>query len=71
MVKHISCDCTTCNSNQAWNNETWQCECKNYRKRKKDYGWNPCKRICENGEYLKSINGNSKIVCDEITVYML
>ena len=43
LVKQISCDCkwkfnsTTCNSNQIWNNETSQCECKNYRTCKKDY----------------------------------
>ena len=34
MTKNISCGCkckfnsTTCNSNQKWNNETCQCECK-------------------------------------------
>ena len=34
MTEHISCDrkckfnSTTCNSNQKWNNETCQCECK-------------------------------------------
>ena len=43
MTKQISCDCkckfnsTTCNSNQKWNNKTFQCECKNYHKCKKDY----------------------------------
>ena len=42
MAKHISCDCKcifnriTCNSNQKWNNETCQCECKNYCICKKD-----------------------------------
>ena len=42
MRKHISCDCkckfnsTIRNSSQKWNNETCQCECKNYRKCKKD-----------------------------------
>ena len=46
MPKHISCDCeckfnsTTCNLNQKRNNETFPCECKNYRKCKKDYSWN-------------------------------
>ena len=41
MTEHISCDCkckfnsTTCNSNQKWNNKTFQCECKNYPKSKK------------------------------------
>ena len=25
-----------------------QCECKNYRKCKKDYSWNPSTCICEN-----------------------
>ena len=32
----------------------------------KNYGRNPCKCICENGKYLKSINDNLKIVCDGI-----
>ena len=41
MEKHISCDCkckfncTTCNLNPKWNNQTCKCECKNYRKCKK------------------------------------
>ena len=40
--KHISCDfkckfnSTTCSSNQKWNNETCQCESKNYCTCKKD-----------------------------------
>ena len=44
MAKHISCDCKckfnsrTCNSNQKWNNITYQCECKNYHKCRKAYG---------------------------------
>ena len=47
MTKHISRECkckfnsTTCNSNQKWDNKTCQCECKNYRKCKKDCSWNP------------------------------
>ena len=47
MTKHISRECkckfnsTTCNSNQKWDNKTCQCECKNYRKCKNDYSWNP------------------------------
>ena len=49
LVKHILCKCkckldrTTSNSNPKWNNKTCQCECKNYRICKKDYGWNPSK----------------------------
>ena len=41
ITEHISCDCKCkfnsiiCNSNPKWNNETCQCECKNYRKCKK------------------------------------
>ena len=72
MIKHISCDCkckfncTTCNSNQKWNNETCQSECKNYRKCKKYYSWNPSSFICENSKYLKSIGDTSVIACDEI-----
>ena len=60
LVKHISCDfkckfnSTTCNSNQKWNNETCQCECKNYHKCKKDYSWNHGTCNCENDKYLKS-----------------
>ena len=42
MTKHIPCDhkckfnSTACNSNKKWNNKTYQCECKNYRKCRKD-----------------------------------
>ena len=38
MAKHTPCDCKwnfgciVCNSNQKWNNETCQCERKNYCK---------------------------------------
>ena len=41
MIKHVSFDCklkfndSTYNSNQKWNNETCQLECKKYRKFKK------------------------------------
>ena len=57
---------TTCNSNEKWNNETCQCECKNYCTCSKDYSWNPSKYICENGNYLKNIADDSKIACDEV-----
>ena len=72
LVKHIPCDCkcklnsAICNSNLKWNNETCQCEYKNYHTYKNDYSWNPSKCICENGKYLKSIADDSKIVCDVI-----
>ena len=56
IVIHVS---TTCNSKQKWNNKTCTCECKNYRKWKKDYSSNPSKCICENGDYLKSIADTS------------
>ena len=41
LLKHIACDCkckfnsVTCNSNQKWNNEIFQCECKSYSMCKK------------------------------------
>ena len=60
MAKHISCNCkckfnsTKWNSNQKWNNETFQCECKSYRKCKRDYSLNPSKCICDKRNYLKS-----------------
>ena len=59
MAKYVSFDCkcklnsTICTSNQEWNNKTYQCECKNYSKCKKDYNWNPSTCICENTKYLK------------------
>ena len=72
MTEHISYDCkckfnsTTCNLNQKWNNKTYQCECKNYPKCKKDYVWNSSTCICETSKYLKSIADTSVIACDEI-----
>ena len=72
MEKHISCDCkckfnsTTCNLYEKWNNETCQCERKNYRTWKKGYSWNPSTCICEDKRYLKSIADTSVMACDEI-----
>ena len=63
LVKHLSwnCECkfdsAACSSNQKWNNETCQCECKNYQTCKEDYS-NPIICICENGKYLGTITGN-------------
>ena len=60
MSEYISCNSkckfnsTKCNSNQNWNNKTCHCECKHYRKSKKDYCWNPSTCICENSKYLPS-----------------
>ena len=31
----------TCNSNQKWNDDTYQCECKDCCTCKKDYSFNP------------------------------
>ena len=42
---------TICNSKQKLINKTCQQECKNYRKCKKDYSWNPSTCICENRKY--------------------
>ena len=53
-------------SNQKWNNETCQCEWKNYQVCKEDYSRNPSTCICENGKYLKSVTDDLKIVCNEI-----
>ena len=42
LLKHNPCDCkcklnsVTCNSNQKWNNDIFQDECKNYSMCKKD-----------------------------------
>ena len=52
------------------NNKTCQCKCKNYRKCKKDYGWNPSTCICENSKYLKCIADISMTECDETVIVM-
>ena len=76
MTKDISCDCkckfnsTICNSNQKWNNNTCQCEYKNYCTCKKDYSWNPSTCVCENSKYLKIIVDTSVIECDKIITFM-
>ena len=77
MVRRISCEIvntnystTTCNSNQKWNNETCQCECKNYRSQKKDYIQSPNDKYKYNDKYLKSIGDTSLIECDEIISLM-
>ena len=57
---------TTCDSNQKWNNDKCQCECKKDRMCKKDYSWNLTTCIRENVKYLKSIHDFSVILCDEI-----
>ena len=75
MAEHISCDCTCkftstiCNSNQKWNDKTWQSECNNYCKCKKDSS-NPSTCICENSKYSNSIADNSETECDKIIVAM-
>ena len=59
LVKHFSSNCkwkfdsATCNSNQKWNNDKRQCECKKYHACKKDCSWNPSTCICESSRYLK------------------
>ena len=76
MTKHISCDCkckfnsTTRNSNQKWNNETCQCECKDHHKWKKYYSYNPSTCVCENRKYLKPNADTSVIKCDKVITVM-
>ena len=43
---------STFNSNQKLNNETCQCESKNYCMCKKDYIWNSSSCTCENSKYF-------------------
>ena len=56
----------SCNSNQWWNNDKCQCQCKKHRIFEKIYIWNPAKCNCENGKYLASIMDDSVITSDEI-----
>ena len=73
IVKNISCNCkckfhsTTCYSNQKWNNDKCQCQCKKYYTCKRDYSWNLSICIYQNSRYLKSIVDNSIIICNKIT----
>ena len=55
-----------CNSNQWWNNNKCQCECKQSHVWEKVYIWNPATCSCENGKYLASIMDDSVITCEEI-----
>ena len=73
LTKHISCKCKCefdgkkCNSDQWWNNDKCQCECKKRYVLEKYYIWNPSTCSCENGKYLASIMDYSGILCDEAT----
>ena len=70
--QHISFDCkcnfnsTKGNSDQKWNNNKCQCQCKKYHTCKKGFSWNPNTCICEKSSYLKSTVDDSVIVFDEI-----
>ena len=72
LTKCISCewkckfDGRKCNSNQWWNNDKYQCECKKHRICERDYIWNPTTCICENGKYMGNITDDSVITCDRI-----
>ena len=76
MAEHISCDrkckfnSTICNSKQKRNKKTYQCECKNCRKRKNDCTWNPSTCICENSKYLKSVGDTAVTEYDEIVIFI-
>ena len=55
-----------CNSDQWYNNDKCQCECKKRHVCEKDYIWNPSKCGCKNGKYLASIMDDSAITFDEV-----
>ena len=66
-IKRISYDCkckfkiTKCSSDQKWNIDTCQYDCKKYRACKKDYSWNPNTFICDSSRHLKHIFYDSVI----------
>ena len=76
MTESISCNfkCkfnkATYSSKQKWNNKTYQCEFKSYRKCNKDYSWNLSRYICENSKYFKSVADTSMIAFDENIIDM-
>ena len=72
LAKHISCeykcrfDGRKCNSDQWWNNDKCQCECKKRYVCEKDYVNNPATCSCENGKHLANIKDDSANMCDEV-----
>ena len=72
LTKHISCECKCrfdgrkCNSDQWWNNNKCQCECKKSHVCEKDHVWNPATCNCENRKYLANIMDDLAIICDEV-----
>ena len=72
LTRHIACECKCrfdgrkCNSDQWWNNDKCQCECKKHHVCEKDYVWNPATNSCENEKNLASIIGDSAIVFDKV-----
>ena len=72
LKKHLSCKCKynfdgrSCNSNQWWNNDKCQWECKKRPVCEKDYARNPATCNCKNENYLASIMDDSVIMCGEI-----
>ena len=71
-LMYISCECKCrfdrrkCNSDQLWNNDKYQCECKQRNLCGKDNIWNSATCSHENGKYLASIMDDSVITCDKI-----
>ena len=67
LAKHISCKCKCrfdgkkCNSDQWWNNDKCQYECKKCHACEKDYVWNPETSNSENGKDLASIMDDSAL----------
>ena len=55
-----------CNSDQWWDNDKCQCECKKCQVSEKDYIWNPVTCSSENVKHLASIMDDSVVTCDEI-----
>ena len=72
LIRHVSCECKykfdkrKFNSNQWWNNDRCQYECKKHHIYKKDYIWNPSTCICENEKYLASIMNESVIMHNKV-----
>ena len=72
LIKQLSCkykcrfDGRKCNSDQWWNDDKCQYECKKCHLCEKDYVWNPATCNCENEKDLASIMDDSAITCGEI-----
>ena len=72
LTKHKSWECKCnfdgkkCYSNQSWNYDKCQCECKKRHACENDYFWNTATCNCKIVKHPSSIKYDSAITCDKV-----